>query len=261
MEQSPGVSGGELASKLEAACLPLMEEWLADLNLEGGHLLSEIHEDDMRIYAFLLVRKVIDFVAAEVGVDLDATRGRADFRRQFLDNAAHLVDTMDDQVPHTSGRSRRVAQFAGRLAAMLKLSDSEIADIEDAARIANLGLINTSQKLFSQPRRLSPEELAMARNHSQIGADILKPMEFLGEIAAMVRYHHANWDGSGCPEGIGGEQIPLGARIIRIADAFEALMSDRPHRRAMSRDEALTELLKDSGKAFDPSLVRFSGAM
>ena len=89
----------------------------------------------------------------------------------------------------------------------------------------------------------------------------MRPVEFLADMVPMVRYHHAHWDGSGFPAGVEGEQIPLGARVIAVADAFEAMTSERPHRPAMSRDDALNEVMVQSKKQFDPKLVAIAHVM
>jgi response regulator RpfG family c-di-GMP phosphodiesterase len=247
----------DIGKRLNEACLPLMEAWLAEILAGGDELLRAIPEDDLRVYAFMLVKRFRDFLGGELGADDQ----RLDFRKLMLSGCSLIVDAVDAQANYTEGRSIRVAQYSARLAGMLRLKDHDIDEIQYAARIHNLGLINASQRYIGMARTLSASELNDARNHSHVGADILKPIEFLFDISNMVRYHHANWDGSGYPSGAGGEQIPLGARIIRIADAFEAMMADRPQRPAMSRDEAFTQILRDSGRAFDPGLVRHAGAM
>jgi response regulator RpfG family c-di-GMP phosphodiesterase len=251
----------DLRKRLEAACMPIMEEWVGELASSGSPLVVMVPEDDLRVYAFVLVRKVLEHVGQEMGVGETLSSEREDFRQLIFVGACLIVDAIDAQVAYTEGRSARVARYAGRLAGMLKLSDDEMADIEYAARIHNLGLINTSQRFFNVSRQLSPAELTMARNHSHVGADMLKPVEFLTDISWLIRYHHANYDGSGYPNGVGGDQIPIGARIIRIADAFEALTADRPQRPAMSRGEALQQLQKEAGRAFDPKLLIHAGAM
>lgn len=248
----------DLKSRLETSCLPIMEEWLNDIEAFGLSELKAVPEDNLRIWAFMLVRKVIEFVAVEMGAAVKLDGGREDFKELFQKAAALIVDAIDGQTPHTKGRSLRVMEYSGRLASMIGLTDEEINDIEYAARIHNIGLINSSQRLFRVPRKLSPEELSVARNHSQVGADMLRPIEFLATLVPMIRCHHAHFDGSGFPPGIEGEQIPLGARILHVADAFEAMCSERPHRPAMTRDEALLELQKQSGKMFDPDLVKVS---
>lgn len=251
----------DLARRLEEACLPLMEEWLADIEAMGSSELRTVPEDDLRVYAFMLVRSVIEFVAREMGADVTLDRGRQDFRDLWFAASCVIVDAIDNQVPYTAGRSERVKLYAGRLASMLGLSDEEIAEVEYAARIHNLGLVNSSQRLVQAPRKLSPAELSMARNHSQVGADIMKPIEFLAPLVPMVRFHHAHWDGTGYPPGVEGENIPLGARIIHLADAYEAMLSDRPHRPAIKPDEALAEIQRQSGKQFDPQLARIANVM
>ncbi|MCC7491938.1 MAG: HD domain-containing protein [Fimbriimonadaceae bacterium] len=251
----------DLTARLETACLPIMEEWLEDLGSLGVAELQAVPEDSLRICAFMLVRRVVEHVAREMGAEVTLDGGREDFKALFHRAACVMVDAIDDQVPYTRGRSGRVAEYSGRLASMLGLTDEEIADIEFAARIHNIGLVNTSQRLLRMPRKLSAEELSMARNHSQVGADIMRPIEFLAQIVPMVRCHHAHWDGSGFPPGLEGEQIPIGARIIAMADAFEAMCSERPHRPAMTRQEALGEIQKQAKKQFDPKLVAIANVL
>ena len=251
----------DFSKRLEAACLPIMEEWLNDIDSLGLHQLKSVPQDDLRVWAFMLVRRVVEFVAKEMGADVDLGAGREDFKQLFFRAGCLIVDAIDGQVPYTAGRSQVVAEYAGRLASMLGLSDEEIANIEYAGRIHNLGLVNTSQRLFRMPRRLSAEELSMARNHSQVGADIMKPIDFLSEIAPIVRYHHAAWDGSGFPPGASRNEIPLGARILHLADAFEAMCSQRPHRPAKTRDEALAEIQDQAGVEFDPKLVAIADVL
>lgn len=267
MSESSGASRGssaeptDLSTRLELACLPIMEEWLVSLETLGLDELKQVSEENLRIGAFMLVRNVVEFVAKEMGAQVRMDGSREDFRDLWFKAACLMIDAIDNQVPHTCSRSITVMEYAGRLASMLGLSDEEIGDVEYAARIHNIGLINSSQRLLRSARRLSAEELSLARNHSQVGADIMRPIEFLAPIVPMVRYHHAHWDGSGFPPGIEGEQIPLGARIIHMADAFVAMCSERPHRPAMTPQEALNEVLKQSNKQFDPKLVQVAHVM
>jgi HD-GYP domain-containing protein (c-di-GMP phosphodiesterase class II) len=193
-----------------------------------------------------------------LGLAMPMVRGREDFKEVFFHAARLVVDAIDGQFEYTAGRSERVARYAEHIAGMLGLSDEEIADIQYAARIHNIGLINTSQRLLHVPRQLSPEELLQARNHSLVGAEMLRPIEFLHQIVPMIRYHHTYYDGSGFPGGMAGEDITRGARIITLCDSFEAMTSYRPHRPAWTEEETLQEIKKNAGRQFDPELVKVS---
>jgi len=109
---------------------------------------------------------------------------------------------------------------------------------------------------LNKPARLSPEELQLVKQHPTIAAEIIQHIKGLEEVAKIVRHHHERWDGKGYPDGLSGEEIPLGARILCIADAFEAMTSNRPYRKAMSISEAVSELINNAGEQFDPNLVQ-----
>jgi HD-GYP domain-containing protein (c-di-GMP phosphodiesterase class II) len=136
----------------------------------------------------------------------------------------------------------------------LGLKDEEINDLEYAAWIHNIGLINQSQKLSLLPRALSQDELKAARNHTVVGAEMVRPIEFLSTMVPIIRYHHNRYDGGGQAE-LQGDAIPLGARIIMLADAYQAMIEPRAYRPALERKEALNEIVKGSGSQFDPALV------
>lgn len=246
----------EARQRLEGAALPLMEEWLHDIQEMGGEELRSVPEDDLRVHGFLLVRKVLDFVARELGLEPLAEGAPPNLREAFLQGMSLVQDTIDGMAEYTQGHCRKVKEYAGRLAALLGLRDAEIADIEYAARIHNIGLINTSQRLLLAPRRLTQNELTEVRNHCVTGAEMLRPVEFLAPIVPMVLYHHAHWDGSGFPQGVKGEEIPLGARIIAVADAYQAMVSRRPHRPALGSEEAILEIKRNAGKQFDPEIAK-----
>jgi putative nucleotidyltransferase with HDIG domain len=170
-----------------------------------------------------------------------------------LQMMAQAVDLKD---PYTSNHSQRVSKYAVRLARTMGLSEEEVERIRIGALMHDIGKIGISGSIIRKPGKLSLEERIKMQRHSAVSADIIEPLEILGESAEMVRHHHENWDGTGYPAGLKGEEIPLGSRIILVADAFDALITDRPYRRAASRSEALDVIRKHAGTQFDPAVVR-----
>jgi HD-GYP domain-containing protein (c-di-GMP phosphodiesterase class II) len=165
------------------------------------------------------------------------------------------MEFIDAQSTYTLGHTPRVVDYAVQIAARMNLTDAQIQDVEDAAWIHNIGLLNQTQSLENVPRVLSTDELKAARNHTVIGAEMIRPISFLSHLVPVVRYHHHPYDGSTGEPRQGA--IPLGARIISIADAYRAMLEPRAYRPALTRKDALLEVVKESGRQFDPQLVPF----
>jgi len=120
----------------------------------------------------------------------------------------------------------------------------------------DIGKIGISGRIIRKPGRLTEGEHVLMREHSSISASILRPLDILGESARMVHHHHEHWDGSGYPDRLKGEEIPVGARVILVADAYDALTTDRPYRRGADREHALAIIRRHSGTQFDPAVVK-----
>jgi HD-GYP domain-containing protein (c-di-GMP phosphodiesterase class II) len=167
-----------------------------------------------------------------------------------------LTDALERRDPYTSRHSIRVTDFVRAiLEEMPHIPASTQQTILDAARIHDLGKVGTQDSALRKPGPLTEEERLDIQQHSAIGADIVGRLESYKRIATIVRHHHERWDGKGYPDGLSGEDIPLGSRIICVADSFDAMTSDRPYRRALSTDDAHAELVKHSGTQFDPVIV------
>jgi putative nucleotidyltransferase with HDIG domain len=169
-----------------------------------------------------------------------------------LQMMAQAVDLKD---PYTSNHSQRVSRYAVRLARTMGVPEDEVERIRIGGLMHDLGKIGISGRIIRKPGKLTPEEQAMMRQHSSVSADIIKHLEILGESAKMVRHHHENYDGSGYPDGLKGEEIPLASRVIFVADAFDALVTDRPYRKGATREEALEVIRKHAGTQFDRNVV------
>jgi len=177
-------------------------------------------------------------------------------QRQFLETVESFAQALEAKDSYTHGHSRQVALYAGILARELGFSPTEHALLEQAALLHDIGKIGIADTILNFPGPLSRAELAEIRQHPLKGRNILAPISSLTGLAEIIYHHHEHWDGSGYPDGLRGEDIPLMARIIGIADAFDAVTSKRPYRVMLTLDEALEELEKAAGSQFDPELVR-----
>ena len=180
---------------------------------------------------------------------LDALRG---LYMSTIEALAMAIDTKD-QV--TSGHIRRVQLHSIGLARELGLDDREIKAIEAAALLHDLGKLAVPEHILNKPGKLSQIEFEQMKTHAAVGADILSTIDFPYPVEPIVRYHHEMWDGKGYPEGIAGEAIPIGARILSVVDCFDALTSDRPYRRALTKDQAIAIIVERRGTQYDPRVV------
>jgi hypothetical protein len=166
-----------------------------------------------------------------------------------------LADIIDDRDRTTFHHSERVAAFAVAIGKELHLTEDQLSLIEQAAAVHDLGKIGIPDRVLFKPGPLDAAERALMWMHTEIGPRILTQFQLFREGAAIVRHHHESWDGSGYPEGLAGEAIPEGARVVAVADAFDAMTSDRPYRGALSREEAIRRLQDGRGQQWEPIVV------
>ncbi len=163
-----------------------------------------------------------------------------------------IIETRD---PYTAGHQRRVALLAKAIAENMKLSEQQIEGIYMVGMIHDVGKISIPAEILSMPRRLTPAEFNLIKNHPQAGYDILKNIEFPWPIADIILQHHERIDGTGYPKGLGGKDIMLEAKILMVADVIEAMASHRPYRAAFGLERALGEIKQNSGILYDPDVV------
>jgi len=167
-----------------------------------------------------------------------------------------LAETIESKDRFMRGHARRVAFYASLLADRLRLSVEDHEQLRLAAFLHDLGKVGVPTDLLLRPGALDRSERDVVEQHPEIGARLVKPLDIPTSLAAAIRHHHEWWDGTGYPDGLSGEEIPLHARIISICDAFDAMSCDRPYRRALGRDVIASELGRYAGTQFDPEVAK-----
>ena len=177
-------------------------------------------------------------------------------RRVYLETIRALAAAIDAKDPYTKGHSERVAKTSVALAQELNLSDRDIENIEYTALLHDIGKIGIADNILGKNSSLTNEEFDKIKEHTVMGAKIIEPVDFLKNSYKAIYHHHEKYNGKGYPDGLKSENIPLSARIIAVADAYDAMGSDRPYRKKLSKDKILKELRDQSGKQFDPEVVK-----
>ena len=177
-------------------------------------------------------------------------------RKVYLDTIRALAAAIDTKDPYTKGHSERVAETSVALAQELNLSDRDIENIEYTALLHDIGKIGINDKILSKKSSLTDQEFDKIKEHTTMGAKIIEPVDFLKNSYKAIYHHHERYNGKGYPDGIKSEDIPILARIIAVADAYDAMGSDRPYRKKLNKDKILKELKDQSGKQFDPEVVK-----
>lgn len=187
--------------------------------------------------------------------DLAIASIASEIERGYVGAMASVSASLESRDLHTSGHSRRVAKLALEIAELMGLGEHEQRQLVYAAEIHDLGRVGVSDRILDKPGELTDEEWAQIKMIPTLGAEIVEPVSFFGEVREAILHMRERWDGNGYPEGIPGTQIPLLARILAVADAFDAMTSPRPYREAMSAPDALRQLWRERGSRFDPKIV------
>jgi putative two-component system response regulator len=213
------------------------------------------NNDDLRV---TVERALQHYESNKSRSELEQVNLRLNVRLQELTRGIvrTIADALEARDEYVSGHGRRVSGFATAIGRRLSLDVTSIEQISLAAFLHDIGKIGTPDAILLKPAALTTEERAVMEQHAERGARMLAGIPDMQEVADAVRYHHENFDGTGYPEGLSGEQIPLSARIIRVADAYDALTSPRPFREAHDHDTATGHLEQLAGKQFDPQIVQ-----
>ena len=166
-----------------------------------------------------------------------------------------LAVAVEAKDPYTEGHLHRLEEYAARISSALALPAHTKQVNEYGALLHDIGKIGIPEAILNKPGKLTPEEFAIIKQHPEIGERICRPLRFGAEISPIVRGHHERWDGGGYPDGLAGEAIPLGARIVAVADAFDAMTTDRPYRKALALEKAWKILREGAGTQWDAAVV------
>ena len=198
---------------------------------------------------------MVTAIAGQAAVALENASLYEDLEMSYFSTVKALARAIEVKDPYTYGHSEKVTEYSIAIARRLELSEWDRRNIKYAAALHDIGKIGIARKVLNKPDALSEEEFLHVKTHPQLGDSIIEPVEFLQSPRLIILHHHERYDGKGYPDGLRGEEIPLGARILSVADSFEAMMSDRPYRRALPLAEAIKELEINTGTQFDPEVV------
>lgn len=175
----------------------------------------------------------------------------------ILQSMNTFISFIDAKDPYTRGHSRRVAMYAAEIAKRMKLSEDEVQNIYYAGLLHDAGKISVPDAVLNKPGKLTDEERKLIQNHTVAGGKMLKQLSSLRGVRETALYHHERFDGTGYPEGLKGDKIPLYARIVGVADAYDAMSSNRVYRRHLNKEDIIEEIQLGSGNQFDPDIVKY----
>ncbi len=179
-----------------------------------------------------------------------------DMQDVYLSTVTALATSIDAKDPYTKGHSDRVNQYTLKMARQLKLPEDQLDMLQYMSLLHDIGKIGIKDSVLNKPGKLTEEEFDEIKKHPEVGYRIISEIKYLSKSAEVVRHHHERYNGMGYPSGLIGEKIPLGSRIISVADAYDAMTTERPYKKAMTHEEALLELNRCSGTQFDPRVVK-----
>ncbi|MFH1380163.1 MAG: HD domain-containing phosphohydrolase [bacterium] len=199
--------------------------------------------------------RLLTILADQAAITLENSDLYENLQQFYLEMVQTLARTIDAKDSYTHEHADRARYYARAVAKELSLPEQIVRHIEYAALMHDIGKIGIEKKILHKPGKLTQEEMEIIKKHPAIGNKIIAPVAFLAPVAPMVLYHQEWFNGQGYPDGLSGEEIPLGARIVAIIDAFDAMTSDRPYRKALPTEHAVDELRAYAGTQFDPRVV------
>ncbi len=229
-------------------CVPLKhrEKTVGVLSFSGKIADVDFSQDDIMLLSNIATQMAVAIVNERLNIDAEQTY------KQTVSALAVAVEARD---AYSRGHSDRVAKYAVMIAKKIGLDEETIKMIQDAAELHDVGKIGIEDEILRKPGVLTKEEMTIMRKHPVIGESIVKPIRSLTNLCGLIRHHHEFLDGSGYPDGLKGDGVPVGARILAVADAYDAMTTDRPYRKARTQDEAFLELKRFAPSHYDVSIV------
>ena len=200
--------------------------------------------------------QLLNALASQAAIAIENVELYASIRRDYLNAIKALAAAVDAKDHYTHGHSHKVMAYATMIAKELKLNDKEVEKIKYSALLHDIGKIGIAESVLNKPSQLTPEEFKTIAMHPFLGASIVRNIESLKDLIPIILCHHERYDGQGYPEGIIGNNIPLGARIVSVADAWDVMTSDRAYRKALPKEMVIKEFKKCAGEQFDPQIVK-----
>lgn len=200
--------------------------------------------------------ELFQMLANQVAIAIENARLMEDLRQTFYETAEALAEAIEKRDPYTGGHTKRVLTYSMAAAGYMGLSPEEMEQLKLSAILHDIGKIGVEDRVLRKQASLNDEEFGLMKAHPRMGAEIMEHVEKLKYVIPGMKYHHERFDGKGYPEGLKDVDIPLIARIISVADTFDAMTSDRPYRKGLSDEIALIELNKFAAIQFDPDVVK-----
>lgn len=200
--------------------------------------------------------KILTVIADEAAMTIENQNLLRRLEGAYMDTVQTLAKVLDERIPSTRGHSKRVADLAYGLGRRLHLDEIDLKMLRNAALIHDIGKIGIPDKILLKPSALNLKEKKVIRRHPKVGRDVVNSSQFFNDFDPIITFHHEWYNGKGYPLGLKGNRIPEGARIIAVCDAWDAMISERPYRRALAKKEALVEIVKGSGSQFDPVIAK-----
>ncbi|MDP3014100.1 MAG: HD domain-containing phosphohydrolase, partial [Candidatus Subteraquimicrobiales bacterium] len=200
--------------------------------------------------------RLLTTLASQIGVSIENAKLFKEMEEIYLDTVKAFIAAIEAKDPYTRGHSEQVAKYAVAIAKVMNLSEQEVEIIKSAALLHDIGKIGIHEDILNKPGSLTDEEYEMVKAHPFIAVQIISHIPRMKEVIPIIYHHHEHYNGNGYCCGLKGKGIPLGARILAVADAFDAMTSARPYRNAMGLSDVINELKRNANRQFDPQVVK-----